>query len=56
MKGNKPHKYSRDAQVRVALGGPADPADDSSEEEDDDYQPQPKGYCVGVPATRAWRL
>jgi len=31
MRGKKPFTYSQNAEVRVSLGGPADPADDPDE-------------------------
>ncbi|MFN9903685.1 MAG: hypothetical protein ACK55Z_33895 [bacterium] len=45
-----------DPELRTTLGGPADPADDTSESDGDDYEPQPYRGCVGVPATRGWML
>ena len=41
MRGKKAYTLSRNPEVRVALGGPADPEDDpdDDEEEDDDWLP-----------------
>jgi molybdopterin-guanine dinucleotide biosynthesis protein len=36
MRGKKPYTLSRNPEVRVALGGPADPDDDAEEEEEED--------------------
>jgi molybdopterin-guanine dinucleotide biosynthesis protein len=36
MRGKKPYTLSRNPEVRVALGGPADPDDDADEEEEED--------------------
>jgi hypothetical protein len=38
MRGMKPYTLSRNPEVRVALGGPADPEDDADEEEEVDYR------------------
>ena len=36
MRGKKAYQYSQNPEVRVSLGGPADPKDDPDEEEEED--------------------
>jgi len=51
MRGKKPYTYSQNPEVRVSLGGAADPADDPDEEaddEDDDWLPDSEKIPVTI--------
>ena len=49
---------SGNPDVRVALGGPAEPSDESDGEEEEEIQQLRQNFvgCTMQPSTRAWRL
>ena len=58
-RGGKPYQMSGNPDVRVALGGPAEPSDESDDqEEEEDIQQLRQNFvgCTMQPSTRAWRL
>ena len=50
MRGKKAYQYSQNPELRVSLGGTADPADDADEEEeeDDDWLPDSEKTPVSI--------
>jgi len=57
FRGDKPYKESSNPEIRVALGGPADPAEDDERQALNINNPAREFVgCALAPSTRSWKM